>query len=57
MLWRRVEQASENCFEYMWQMGEAGCAEVVGVVCSSMQWRGLGLIIAQTTGRFCHALQ
>jgi hypothetical protein len=37
MLWRWVEQASEKCFKYMWQMGEVGCAEVVGVVCSSMQ--------------------
>jgi hypothetical protein len=34
-----LEQAPENCFEHMWQMGEMGCAEVVGVVCSSMQWR------------------
>jgi hypothetical protein len=34
-----MEQATENCFEHVWQMGEVGRAEVVSVVCSSMQWR------------------
>lgn len=39
MLWRGMEQAPKNSFEYVWEMGEVGCAEVAGVVRSSMQFR------------------